>query len=452
MKKLTPKEIVRLTGGELWEKQEDILISGVSIDSRDTKENDMFFALIGEVTNGHKFLHSAIENGAKLVCVSAYDESLGVSQIVVKDTFKALQNFAREYIKQFDIPFIAITGSSGKTTTKDIIAGVLSAKYRVYKTKGNLNSTTGVPLTIFEIDPECEIAVIEMSMSAENEILENAEIVRPSTVAITNVGLCHIEFLKTQENIFKAKSEILHYLKNGDTAVVNADDRFLCTLQSSRYDIIGVGCENGEFIAENIVNSASGVDFDVQIDGKTEHFSFMVSGHHNVRNVLMAIKIALKYGLSCDEIRLGLGRVELSSNRMEIYKSGDICLINDSYNANPDSMKASIDVLCHSATRRKIAVLSDMYELGEMSEVSHVEVGRYASYKEVDLLLVVGQYSSCYKDGFGEDGKLNFAMFKDKKELTTYLSEIITKGDTVLFKASRGMRLEEICQSIKEKI
>lgn len=446
--------IAELIGGKIVCGDADTNVCGVAIDSRDVKQNNIFFALKGEFSNGHRYLASAVKNGATLAIVEHVSPELDVCQIVVGDTFLALQMLSKAYIKMFPIPFVAITGSSGKTTTKDVTASILAQKYNVLKTQGNLNSTTGVPLTVFDLDHSHEIGVIEMSMSHPGEILGNADIVRPETVVITNIGLCHIEFLQTQENIFKAKSEILAYLGENDVAVLNADDPYLCTIQNGDFTVVSTGTENGIFRANNIANTNEYVSFSVNIDGKEEYFRFAVPGNHNVRNCLSAISVGLRYGLSAEQIRSGLQSYHPSKNRMEIVSLRKITLINDTYNANPDSMKAAVDVLCHIAKEdRKIAVLCDMYELGDGAAEMHVTCGKYAAESHVDLLLSTGTHASDYEKGFSSiNTGAKCRVFENKDQLEQFLSKELKENDTVLFKASRGMQLDETFHHIKEKL
>ena len=455
MQVLTAEKIAEYIEGRLIGNCSNALASGVAIDSRDVNKNDVFFALKGEVTDGHQFLQQAIKNGASILVVKEFSKEIDICQIVVEDTFLALQKLARVYKNIFEIPYIAITGSSGKTTIKDIIASVLAQKYNVLKTKGNLNSTTGVPLTLFDLADEHEIAVIEMSMSHPGEILANAEIVRPNIAVITNIGLSHIEFLETQENIFKAKSEILTYLTEEDIAVVNGDDSYLKSIKPKSYQVIRVGIGNGELIAKDIRHTNDGVKFTVNIKGKEESISFPIPGEHNVINALLAIAVGLQFELTIEQIQTGLNTYQASKHRMEIVKDKEITLINDTYNANPDAMKAAIDVLVYLSSNngKRIAVLGDMYELGEASRDVHEICGRYAAEKGVDTLMVTGQYATDYQCGFNKyslGGKC--LIFDDKETLTASCQEIIQENDTVLFKASRGMQLEKVFISLKENM
>jgi len=293
--------------------------------------------------------------------------------------------------------------------------------------------------------------VIEMSMSHPGEILGNAEIVRPETVIITNIGLCHIEYLKTQQNIFLAKSEILTFLGENDTAIVNYEDPFLRKISSDTFDVIGVGLLNGALKAFNIINSADHVEFEAEINGAPEKFRFAVPGNHNVINCLSGIAVGLKYGLTPDEIRSGLAEYIPSKNRMEIVQISDVTLINDTYNANPDSMKAAINVLCHLSKARKIAVLCDMYELGKASEEMHQICGEYAADKNIDLLLTTGDFGNNYQKGFLSRKSAGSCMvFENKEAIAEFLNLNLMPDDTVLFKASRGMELDRLFLAVKE--
>ena len=450
----TVKEISGFVNGELYADDENSVVNSVCVDSRLAKEGSIFFALKGEVTDGHKYIASAVGNGAGLLVVSKKQET-SCPQIVVDDTFAALQELAKAYIAKFPIPYIAITGSSGKTTTKDITAAVLSAKYNVLKTQGNLNSTTGVPLTLFDLNHENEIAVIEMSMSHPGEILGNVDIVRPEVSVITNIGLCHIEFLGTQDNIFKAKTESFEYLTKDGMAIVNGEDKYFRNYETDKFNLVKVGIDGGDLIAKDILYEADRMFFTVNIYGKDERFEFLYPGRHNVLNCLSAIAVAVKYNLTADEIRKGLLSFVPSKNRMDISKGDHALLINDTYNANPDSMKAAIDTLCHMSKGRgrKIAVMGDMFELGDISKEVHKECGLYAAEMEIDLVYTVGGFKDDYKEGFDSIFSKGICIsFDDKESLCKYLGETTDKNDTILFKASRGMELDEVYHFLKEAV
>ena len=428
-------------------------VSGVAIDSRKVKKGDLFFALKGSITDGHRYLADAVNNGAAALVVSEMDDTLGTVQIIVEDTFKAIQQFAGAYISRFKIPFIAVTGSSGKTTTKDMLAAVLSRKYKTMKTPGNLNSSTGALLTLFELDETHEMAVVELSMSMPGEILANAQIIKPTCALITNIGTAHLEYLGSREAIFKAKCEIFEYFEKDDLLIINNDDDLLFSLKSDLFEIIRTGIDSGELQALNIRFDAGISRFDVMIDGELTEFSFPFSGLHFVSNCLLVIAVALKYSLSILQIQEGFDSYSPGLNRMQVTEVNGIKLINDTYNANPNSMKASIDSLCLMAKDRKIAILGDMFELGESARELTEQVGEYAAENGVDVLYVVGQLAVSYIDGYRkvrEDGEVE--CFDNKETLSKKIISILKPSDTVLFKASRSMQLEESFDMVKELV
>jgi len=452
MKELTLDRIARMTEGRIYFGKGTEKFTSVAVDSRLVKPGGIFFALKGEVTDGHRFIEGAVKNGAELVITDHECETFGACGIVCDDTFRALQMLAASYRDMFEIPFVCITGSSGKTTTKDLIASVLSSRYCVMKTKGNLNSTTGVPLTLFDLSDEHEIAVIEVSMSAPGEILGNARIVRPDTAVITNIGTAHIEFLGSRENIFRAKSEILTYLHDGNLAVVNGEDDFLSTISGTPYGVIKVACEGGDLSAYDILQKRDRLSFTCDINGVPHRFSFGYVGHHNVINCLSAIAVGIRYGLTAEQIQKGFDRFSPSSNRMQVEEAGGMVLINDSYNANEEAFEAAMDYLVNRADGRKVVVAGDMYELGEFSGELHEKTGRKAAALGVDLFVTFGEFSGNYAEGYREGGGRECVIYSGKEELTEGLKNLLKTGDTVLFKASRGVKLEEVFLRLKEHL
>ncbi len=451
----TLQEISLAIGSTLPGSMAQCRISGVCIDSRLASNSDLFFALRGEVTDGHLYAKKAIEAGAAAVVVDHVIDDIDDNlQLVVADTMDALKKLSQYHRNKFDIPFIAITGSSGKTTTKDVTASVLSEKYRVLKTQGNLNSTTGVPLTLFNLDDSFELAVIEVSMSHPGEILANAEIIRPETAVITNIGVAHIEYLKTRDNIFKAKSEIFAYLKKDDCAVLNTDDDYLRTVSSDKFNVIGVGFDKTDLTAENVTYENNTAHFSVNIEGKDEYFDFAVPNRAGVTDAMLAIAVGLRYSVSPDEIRRGLKKAIFSDNRMENALVDGVLLINDTYNANPDSMKAACDMLANTQAKRRIGVLCDMYELGEDSALMHRECGAYAAEKGIDILLTTGDFAADFKEGFdlAANCTTRSFVFDSKEEIAEWLSANTASADAVLFKASRGMMLEKVYESVRRSL
>jgi UDP-N-acetylmuramoyl-tripeptide--D-alanyl-D-alanine ligase len=431
--------------------------SGVTIDSRSVNKGDIFIALKGENSDGHNYVEKAIEGGASLAIVQKPVENQNIPHIMVEDTLKALQDISRYYIKKFKIPFIAVTGSSGKTTTKDMIAAVIGRKYNVLKTEGNYNNEIGLPLTVLRLDSSHDIGVLEMGMSALGEIELLADIVRPEIGVISNVGITHIELLGSRENILKAKLELFTYFNKNNTAVINGDDDMLKSYDSDSFKVIKYGLDSSNDIyAYNITEKGEkGIEFTVDVSGEPERFTLPLPGIHNVYNALSAISVAEIFGIGPEEIREGLLEFKPSKDRMEIITLKDgIKVINDVYNANPDSMAAAIRVLkSMKSGGRTICVLGDMFELGDMSQREHVRLGEYAANAGVDIVIAVGDFS-----GYVTKGVLNKRTnnsraydFSSNKEAAELLNEILAPGDVVLVKGSRGMKMEYIIDLLRER-
>lgn len=456
MEVLKAAEIAAALQGRLVNCSADKEVTGVSIDSRSIKQGELFIALRGESFDGHNFIGSAVEKGAALVIAEKVPEQ-SVPYILVRDSLKALQDIARYYRKKFNIPFVAITGSSGKTTTKDMIASVLSQKFEVLKTEGNLNNAIGLPLMLLRLERRHEIAVLEMGMSSQGEIELLSDIVRQDVAVISNVGIAHIEYLGSRENILKAKLEIFSYFSDGNIAVINGDNDMLAGHQSDRYKIIRYGLEPENDIQAIHINEKgeSGIDFTVALDGASEIFNVPIPGIHNVYNALSAITVARLFDMEAESIRRGLAGFKPSKNRMEIITTADgLKIINDVYNANPESMRAAINVLKgYKAEGRRIFISGDMLELGDISDKEHFEIGAYAASNGIDIIASIGNHSGDVVKGAeasGVDGK-NLYAFPDKETAAPQLKRMLRPGDVLLVKGSRGMKLEYIVDYIRER-
>lgn len=447
-------ELVEAVGGKLYIRGKAEKFSGVSIDTRQIVKNNLFIAVKGERFNGNEFVKIACEKGASVCIVDEIrfeaSDVLETSVIMVKDTRIALKELAKHYRSKLNIKVVGVTGSTGKTTTKDLIAAALSHKYNVFKTKGNFNNEVGLPLMIFNLDKTYDIAVLEMGMSNLGEIHHLADIARPDISVITNIGISHIENLKTRENILKAKLEITDYFNSNNTLIINSENDLLKTFSTEKFKVKRIGYnEDLDYFAKNIELTENKIAYDLYQNNKliNNKVSIDVVGKHNVLNSMLAIAVARELNLDYEDIVKGFSNLEATSMRLDILKIRDMTIIDDSYNASPDSMKAALDVMDNIKGTRKLAVLGTMRELGEESYDCHVEVGEYASTKGIDLLVAAGEYTEAYKKGFNDDH--NFYGFESNEEIAEFLLKELKVNDVVLIKASRSMKFETIVSKLK---
>lgn len=437
-------------------------INTISTDTRTIKEGSLFIPLIGENFDGHMFIKDAIKNGANAVLIQEdrfkdIDMLQNISAIQVKDTLKALKQIAYYYRNLFNIPFIGVTGSVGKTSTKDLISGVLSSKYDVHKNIGNFNNEIGLPMTLFNLENQHQISVLEMGMSAYGEILDLVNIVSPEIGVITNIGVSHIEHFGSKENIMKAKMEIATNLANGNYLLVNGDDEHLKSINKDDkdYEVIFYGLSSSnDFYPIEVENlSERGSKFTVDIEGRPVTFKIKQLGLHNVYNGLAAVWIGLKYGMTAEEIQNGLDSFEPSKMRLEVIEKGNMKIINDAYNASPDSMKSAIDVLQTIKANRKIAVLGNMFEMGNFAEEGHRSVGEYLAKKGINMLITVGDMANWIGQEAKENGmdEKNIFAVPNNIEAINILEKYINENDAILVKGSRGMTMEEIVRFLQER-
>lgn len=447
-------ELVEALDGEVIIKKGEISFNNVCTDTRKISKDNIFIALKGENFNGNKFTLKAFEMGASIVVIDEelfeYEEVSTLNKgtiIKVSDTYKSLLSLAKYYRKKLNIKVIGITGSTGKTSTKDLTSAFLSGKYKVFKTKGNYNNHIGLPLMILEMDSSYDVAVLEMGMSNLNEIHLLADCARPDIAIITNVGITHIENLKTQENILKAKMEITDFFNKENTLIVNGEDSFLNKLESQKFNIKKTGYSNKfDLIAKDIKVLEDKTIFKIEDKEKEYEFILPMVGAHNVLNALLAIYVSRELSLSYKEMENGLKSIEKTSMRLEFIKKEKFTIINDCYNASPDSMKAALDVLKNAKGKRKIAILGNMNELGEKASEAHEDIGKYAKNK-IDLLVIIGDYTQNYEKGFENNC---IKIYNTKVELINDLKNIIKEGDVFLVKASRGMKYEDIVQELEK--
>ncbi len=443
-------EIAKALGTNL---NSDNIINRVSIDSRDVDENTLFFAIKGERFDGHDFVKEVAEKGVgAVVCHREVECSAPV--IYVEDTKDALLDFASYYRHSIkDLNVIALTGSVGKTTTKEMVACVMAQSGETLKTEGNFNNEIGVPKTLFRLENSTKNAVIEMGMDGFNQISVLAKCVKPDCAIITNIGVSHIEILGSREGILQAKMEMLDGLRKGSSLFLNGDNDMLSTVKNDDYNIVFFGIENKncDILAEDIKEIGLSTEF-VAVKGDIrQKITIPTVGIHNVYDALSAFAVGLEYGISPENIAIGLENYTPSGMRQRIREAGGITVIEDCYNASPDSQKAGLNSLCKIAKGRKIAVLGDMLELGDYSETAHRSVGEYVAECKVDMLYTFGEQSKFMADSAKKSVMNNVFAFTDKSELTNALLNEIKTGDTLLFKASRGMRLEEVFEKIYEQ-
>ena len=443
MEKISLKKIAEWCGVETIL---DGFVEKISTDSRDIDETTLFVALKGERFDANDFVPDVLNKGAKAVVCSRYDGN-DERVILVEDTGKALLDIAAGYRQNFNIPFVALTGSVGKTTTKGMIYAVLSEKFKTLRTEGNLNNEIGVPKTLFRLEKSHEAAVIEMGMNHFGEISRLSKAVCPDIGVITNVGTAHIENLGSRNGILKAKSEILDGMKAGSPLVINGDSDILNKVQADNYKVIRFGLDGGDVTAENIDPTSLGSGFTVKYKDETARAFVPSQGIHNVYNGLCAIAVGLLLGMTLEECVRGLRNFAPEGMRQKITSVKGMTFIEDCYNANLDSMCAALETLKSLKIRRTVAVLGDMLELGDFSKEAHQRVGEKAFETECAFVVTFGKDAEDIAKSFIESGGVAKA-FQDKTELTDYLRENLKEGDTVLFKGSRGMKMEEIFTSL----
>ena len=453
MKEIILKDIIKYTKGSLEVGDSNCSVSDISINSKEITSDTIFVPIIGSKFDGHDFMEEAYSKGCRsFICDNKHVfKKKDINLIKVLDTTIALGDMAKGYRNTFKIPFVSITGSVGKTSTKDMIYGVLSEKFKTLKTMGNLNNEIGLPKTLFGLDDSYEMGVIEMGMDRSGEISYLSSLVNSKVAVITNIGMSHIEHFDNQEGIFKAKMELTENLGSNGLLIVNGDDKFLSTLKHkmNSYRLITCGFNSdNDIYCKNYAIDKDGVSF-VVVYNKLEHsFSINNPAKHNILNALFSIAVALEYGLSDEEIKKGLLKFELSSNRLDIFSTDKYKIINDTYNASYDSMISALSVL-NSFEGRKVAILGDIFELGKFSDEIHFKLGEHVS---CDVLITIGNKSKLIGEGalsvnFSDSDYYHY----DTKEDFYNNCDVFLEGDVILLKASHGMKFEEIVDYFKER-
>lgn len=426
----------------------------ISTDSRIVGEGALFFAIRGESFDGHSFIDAAFQKGA-VAAVCDHDVPVAQGTILeVKDTREALLDLAAHYRMKFDIPVIGLTGSVGKTTTKEMIACVLSSQFETLKTEGNLNNEIGVPRMLFQLKRNHERAILEMGMNHFGEISRLSKTIRPTMGIITNIGVSHIETLGSQEGILKAKLELLDGMPANAPLLLNGDDKLLYEASTQvKNPVYLYGIDNPECVcvAKEIRQTGEGTNFIIEYEGKHHDVFLPAVGKHNVYNALCAFLAGALQGVEAGRAVEALHRYQPAGMRQRVVRIGELTVIEDCYNASPDSVKAALTVLASLPTSgKRVAVLGDMLELGDYASQAHSDCGKAAVHAHVDALYGYGDYAKYYVQE-AVSGGVETALFDDKVVLTQTLIERLAPGDTVLFKGSRGMKLEEVLRMFYER-
>lgn len=460
--RLTVKEIVEAVKGVLLSGDENTEILGACIDSRQAAKQDIFVPLIGEKVDGHKFIKQVLENGTTASFTSSREvfeeiKDLNKAVILVEDTLKALQDMAAFYRSRFSIPVIGITGSVGKTTTKEMVAAALQTKLNVLKTEGNMNSQIGLALMMLKLTPEHEAAVIEMGMSNPGEMSNLAKIARPQMAVMTNIGVSHIGQLGSRENIREEKLHITDtFTAEKGKLFLNGEDALLAEVTAPAGETQFYGAsQNCTLRATEVETVGEETHFVFHYPGGEEKIALRVLGYHNVLNALAALGVALEFGITPAEAKKGLYEYQPIAMRGQVYEKNGYKIIDDTYNASPDSMKSSVHVLLeHKELLRRFAVLADVLELGEASYDCHYEVGSYiakaeAEGRKIDELVTVGCEAKAIAKGVLEHNPaIKVHSFDKNEEATAYLKETLKAGDGCMVKGSRGMRTDEIVNAL----
>lgn len=452
-------QVMQVTNAHLLKVTSAAVFGGVTTDTRKIEEGMLFVALKGENFDGHDFIAEAAKKGAIGALVNkdfdiAKVEDVDIDILAVEDTLKAYQDLAHYWRNKFNIPVVAITGSNGKTTTKDLTAAVLSGKYNVLKTQANFNNEIGLPYTLLQLDGSYDIAVVEMGMRGLGQIRDLTRIANPTMGVITNVGETHMELLGSIENIAKAKGEMAEAIGLGGSVILNADDEYVAKMNSlTKACPIYFGVNHaGDIKAFDIKMKDDGTtEFEAIVGDKIAHFVLNMVGTHNVYNYLAALAVGYVCGLTVEEMQKGLANFKPTAMRFEYKKLGEFNLINDAYNASPMSTKAALENLVKVAKQRKILVMGDMFELGDVAKKAHTDIGLLAGKLKLDMVLTRGELTRFTAEAARKTGVNKVIECVDHKEAVAVLKKELSAGDTVLFKGSHGMHMEKIIELLENE-
>ena len=473
--KVTVREILKATGGRLMAGDPDRTVEHIALDSRRMEGADLFVPIIGEKTDGHRYIVSAFENGAEAAFTSEHDSlteelrrfcaplvpSPSRELIRVEDTVKALQALGLYLRSRLNMPVVGITGSVGKTTTRELVSCALSGGLKVTATAGNSNGQLGVPVTLGRMDPYADIAVMEMGMSEPGEMARIAAIAKPDVALITNIGVSHIENLGSRENIFKEKLHIADGFTDKNTLIVNGDDDWLRTLKgrtACRLITYGLGPEN-DLRATDVTSDGRTTRFTLVMDLEgapvQKEVCLNVPGDHNVMNAMAAVAAAVTAGVDADDAIAALLNFHGFKRRLQWVEGQSVRILDDSYNASPESSMAAARVLAETdCAGRRVMIFADMLELGAVAEGYHRDVCNYADTLGLDLLVTIGELAKngAAQSRIAEKGRMPVRSFAHRAEAISALPGLLRAGDTILVKGSNGMHLEEVVSALREMV
>ena len=454
MKNLTLRNLTEVCNG-IWHGDDALLdreISAITTDSRKIEKGCLFVPIVGERVDAHRFIPDVMAKGALVTLSERELSDADYPYIQITSSLQAVKDIAEFYLQQLQLPVVGITGSVGKTSTKEVIASVLKEKYRTLKTQGNFNNELVLPLTVFRLREDDQIAVLEMGISDFGEMTRLTRIAKPDTCVITNIGTCHLENLGDRDGVLKAKTEIFGFLKENGHIILNWDDDKLSTVK----EYIGIkpvffGMSDGcEVYADEIRSRGlKGMSCRIHVGGDAFQADIPMPGRHMVYNALAATAVGRIYGLTLEQIRHGIETLEAISGRFHMIETDRFLIVDDCYNANPMSMKASLDVL-KDADGRRVAILGDMGELGENEVALHEEVGVHAAECGIDVCICVGPLSSHIAAKARSSENLTVIEEPTRESLLSNLSSYVKTGDTILVKASHFMKFEEVVEKLQE--
>jgi UDP-N-acetylmuramoyl-tripeptide--D-alanyl-D-alanine ligase len=461
----TVNEFLKATGGELLCGDKEKRFAAVSIDSRNISADDVFVAIVGDVHDGHNFINDVLKQGivglvvnrekAKDLPISAW-QTQNVACVAVADTTRALGDLAAFHRSRTDVSVIAITGSNGKTTTRQMTAEVVAKKFNTLSTVGNYNNQLGVPLTLLRLISEHKWAVVELGTNRPGEIARLAQICSPDIGVITNIGPAHLEGLGSLDGVMREKGQLIEHLKAGGKAVLNADDRrvYKIAAQTKKEVLLFGQSENARIRATAVKEKAAGISFNLDLPKESLRVNLKVPGQFMVINALAASAVGHLLGLSAKDIKAGLEKFKPAWGRMNIFQTANgIHIIDDTYNANPDSMKSAITTLKSlRANNRSILVAGDMLELGEQAESLHRQVGAWAAAAGINQLWVTGDFAGAVIEGAKDAGmKVEHIFAGSREKLLIELQKSLKPGDWVLVKGSRGARMDAVVEGLKQR-